>query len=171
MKKRLLILAAVVVLALMLAIPASASQAHSFSFTGTDLYVTAYDLVDYKPAGNRCFVAVHVEGVQYTGDLEATGTYDYRTLSKGPCSAAQGTVEETFHVDKWFQGTLLGRYGTFTASCNGHFYIDEPARWEGHCVLKGESGELARLHGTMDWMGLLSEQGVKRSYWGEVHFD
>ena len=170
MKKRLLILAAVVALGLVVAIPASASQSVPFSFTGTDLYTTVYDVVGFKPAGDRSFVAVHVEGVQYTGDLEGTGTYDYRTLAKCP-GCAPGEAEETFHVDKWFTGQLLGRSGTFTASCNGQFYMDEPKRWEGHCVLKGESGELARLHGTMDWMGLLGEQGVKRSYWGEVHFD
>jgi hypothetical protein len=81
-----------------------------------------------------------------------------------------GAFAETFWVEKWFNGKLLGRQGTLRASCAGQFYLDEPKRWESRCVLKGESGKLAGLQGTMEWKGLFSEMGT-RSYWGKVYWD
>jgi hypothetical protein len=166
MKKKLAILIAAVVLALVLAMPASASQSVPFSAIGYDTAV-----VDVKSAGNRCFITALGEA-RYEGDLGGTGTYEYHTMAKGSCSAAAepGTFAEVFHVEKQFTGPFLDREGTMSASCQGQFYVDEPKRWEGHCVLRGESGELVGMHGTMEWMGLFSEQGT-RSYWGQVHFD
>jgi hypothetical protein len=170
MKRKLAILVAAVLLALVLAIPASASQRMSFSATGTDMVEP--EVIGFKSVGNRCFLAVAGE-TKFEGELmNGTGPYVHQTLIKGDCSTAPdpGTFAETFHDDKWFTGELLGREGTMYGSCQGQFYLDEPKRWEAHCVVHGVSGELVGMHGTMEWRGLLSEIGT-RSYWGEVHFD
>ena len=168
MRKRVLILVAAVVLALVLAVPASASK--SFPIQGT-LEGGFMDGPYFEPRGDRCFVTSHWSNVVSTGSIQGTSEYDYRTLSKGPCTPGP-LVSESFHTEGMIKdATVQGWTGTGTIRyrCQGKFYAQEPAHWEGHCTVTQATDGLAGLHATWDTNTPVATWVP--SYWGEAHFD
>ena len=166
MKKRLWILAAAVLLALVLAIPASASKAVDVS--GTNYLMGFRELPVEVTRGDRCF-ATATHDWTWTGDISGESITEYRTVAKGPCAGIPGVWEETTHIENWFTGTVGGSdEGSIRISCPGKFSFDPP-RWEFHCVLHSGTDGLANLHGTIQITWPFAEPG--NPYWGEVHWD
>jgi len=177
MRKRVLILAAAVLLALVLAVPASASIPIDVLFTST---MNGWELTcDVKPVGNRCLVTTSFTGT-YNGPINGNWEATYKTLAKGPCEPEPDdrpgcgpgpfAYAESAH---WYvvvtDATVLGRGGTFrdtfSNNCQGKVGQD-PVRWEDwECVIQSGTGELAGLRGIFKY-SLADAQ-----MWGQVHFD
>jgi len=164
MRKRLSILAAaVLLLTLVLAIPASASKAVEISGTWTGPSEFWDDEVEI---GNTC----HVTGASvydYDGSIDAVYSNAFRSVAKGvPCPGGPGTFPESYHEEGRFVGTVLGKYGAFVRTCHAVWRppLDEN-NFTLDCVIVGTEGELANLHGHM------TDNNATGTYTGSVHFD
>jgi hypothetical protein len=174
MKKRVFILAAAGLLALLLAIPASASNPTQVSGS------IAVDMATFRdqttPVGDRCFVNVWYNTI-YDGDIEATcATHEWQ-VAHGPCEGSfPGSYKETIHLEADCSATIpdLGKSGTFHLRGNGQIEpaADPPEIWVMHwqekCVIQAGTGDLANLHGSLT---LESHPGQPSAYSGQIHFD
>ena len=182
MRKRVLILAAAVLLALVLAVPASASKRTPVSGSGMTDWLHFED--DAVAIGNRCFVEAWYT-TAYTGGIEASCKHHSRQVAHGPCEGSfPGSYKETVHLESECTTTgdgVGGKQGTFRLrSGNGEIVpADPPQVWvmdlRHDCVILGGTGDLANLHGSLriEWHPRDPETFflVPETYSGEIHFD
>jgi hypothetical protein len=181
MRKRLLILTAAVLLALVLAVPASASKPTKVSGGFIADWGTLTD--EEVPVGNRCFVNVWYNA-SLDGAIAASCAVHEWQVAHGPCDEeiAPGVYEhiypgkyrETLHVEAdCSDATLGGKSGTFQLRGNGEMVpVDPPTPfvfyWREDCVIQSGTGDLANLHGSLTLESLPVQAGT---YSGEIHFD
>jgi len=182
MRKKVLILAAAVLLALVLAVPASASKRTTVSGSGMTDWGTFED--DAVAIGNRCFVEAWYT-TAYTGGIEASCKHHSRQVAHGPCEGSfPGSYKETIHMESECTTTgsgIGGKQGTFRLRCNGEILpaADPPAVWmmdlRQDCVILAGTDDLANLHGslTLEWHTTSSVPFFETPeiYSGEIHFD
>jgi hypothetical protein len=164
-KKRIYGLLIALLLALVIAVPASATKPTGVS--GTRKFVPPPQNRVWRPAGNNCIVeidAIHA----YTGDLEGTSVAHWRIVSHGPCEE-NGPVpykyRETISIKGTFTGMVSGVSGSFDfteAAKNSPTGTGQPGITSRLVILSGTGG-LANLHGRLDIVGV--------SYSGQIHFD
>ena len=179
MRKRVLILAAaVLLLTLVLAIPASASKPIDVHYTAK---ITGWELgCQVKPVGNRCFVTMGFAGTYNGPDIYGIWEGTYSTLTKGPCEPEPDDqpgcgpgpfayAESAHWSEKVTEASVRDekgclRTGSFTDSCNAKVH-QNPHLEDWECVIKSGTGELANLRGIFKY----TSADVTR--WGQVHFD
>jgi hypothetical protein len=165
MKRRWLIGLTALLLTLLLAVPAAATQ--PTEVIGSRGFVPDIASRTWRPAGKNCIA--DVDGViSYTGDLDGTAPVHLRVVSHGPCGP-DGPLPYAYHeaVHVWgtFSGSVFGASGSFE-------FVETAKNWpEGShkagytsqvAILSGAGG-LAGLHGTLNV--------VDDQYSGQVHFD
>jgi len=173
MKRKLLIPAAAVVLALLLAVPASASKPMIVS---GPMIVDPTTLTDQlMPTGDRCFVNVWYSA-SLDGDIAASCAIHEWQVAHGPCAGSfPGSYKETLHLEADCAVTdLQGKSGTFELRGNGQLLpaADPPQLWVmdwlENCVILEGTGDLANLHGSLTMESHPDQPGT---YSGEIHFD
>ena len=170
MRKKVLILAAAVLLALVLAVPASASKPTTVSGTFTLVPPVKDQLV---PEGNRCFVNVWYNAT-LGGDITASCAIHEWQVAHGPCAGSfPGSYNETLHLEADCAATVEGKSGTFHLRGNGEIVpVDPPTpwvmTWRENCVILEGTGDLAGLRGSLTLEGLPAQP---ETYAGEIHFD
>jgi hypothetical protein len=167
MRKKVLILTSTaLLLTLVLAIPASASNRIPISGSGRTTETSNFTVT---PVGNRCFIKEDGVDEFFSGDMKGRGTFQYRSLVQGTCEAGPGVYKETWQADETFTGTVLNSEpGTARWDCTGKFLLN-PGRWVAHCAFRSGTGGLAGLHGATDYTCYY--EGDCFSYSGWVHFD
>ena len=162
MRKRVLILAAAVVLALVLAVPASASKPvevkGNYGGMGPGTFVE--ELV-----GNTCHVLGWDAPSWLSGDITVQCKNDYRSVSQGPCPGGPFLIPESIHAWGHCEGTVLDKEGAYDYQCHGLWQPAKPETLEYNCTIAGTEGQLANLKGHL---AIMVREGT---YTGEVHFD
>lgn len=169
MKKKLLILAAVVLLALVLAVPASASR--SVEIYAKSFFVDFISFPEETTTGNACHVSTtFIDG--WVGDIQGTSIVEEQLTAKGPCMGGPGYWEEINLFRHYFTGTILNSEpGTIHMTCTAKLLLD-PVHQEGRCTLHSGTGGLANVHGSFDFLGPLEcTEDDPCDNWGEAHFD
>jgi hypothetical protein len=170
MKKLTVISLVMVLLAIVLAVPASATAPTEVSGHYWMSAPPANRV--WRPAGNNCIVEVDLN-LGYTGDLVGTSTGHYRIVSHGPCEA-DGPVpykhHETLKARGTFTGIVAGKSGSFDFTYEGKVWPAEPGELflTARIVVLSGTGELANLHG---WLEQAAVNGEAPTYSGQIHFD
>lgn len=182
MRKRVLILTAAVLLALALAVPASAS----WPMTVGGAFITdIFSLKDEEvPVGNRCFVNVWYDASLAGDILTASCAIHEWQVAHGPCDEETapgvyahifpGKYKETLHLEADCTATVQGKSGTFQLRGNGQLLpgADPPVpfvmHWQENCRIQSGTGELTDLHGSLT---LESHPDQPGAYSGKIHFD
>jgi hypothetical protein len=154
----------VLLLVAVLATPAAASK--PVPVEGSIATVLLWD--DTWTTGNRCF-AVGEAQVTFGGDFDGTGVHYFWSLGHGPCTENPAPLQmvETFRQEGTFDGTVLGKSGTFSYRCQNVWRPEDPDTLKLDCNIRGGTGELSGLHGHFE---------VRYTMWsdfylGEVHLD
>jgi len=182
MKRKLLVLAVAALLALVLAVPASASKPIKVSGVIVADWETFKDKT--VPVGNRCFVDFWADNA-YSGDIVASCAHHGWQVAHGPCAGSfPGSYKETLHLEADCTTTgsgLLGKQGTFRLRCNGELLpaADPPQLmvmdWRQDCVILAGTGDLANLRGSLTleshYRSLEDAATGLMTYSGEIHFD
>jgi hypothetical protein len=152
MKRRMYTLLIILLLTLVLAAPASATNPTAVS--GTRWINAPPQNVTCTPVGRACIIEVDMS-FGYEGDLVGTSVQRVQIPSRCPCEAI-GLVPlrrpETYHVRGTFAGDVLGLSGTFDyiqTPQNGHEGSDRSGFASQLTILSG-SGDLAGLQGVLD---------------------
>jgi hypothetical protein len=162
MKKRLLILAAAVLLALVLAVPASASK--PMEVKGT--YTEGRPITDEVLMGNSCHVtSTFNPPMFFHGGIEAECDTSFESVTQGGfCPGRPGVLPESYHLWGSCKGWVLDKEGTFDLQCHRQFQPGEPETLN-RCVIAGTGRDLVNLKGHVTFINW----GVGE-YTGEVHF-
>jgi len=170
MRRKLLILAVAALLALVLAVPASASKPIE-----VDGNFVMRGLVDeVVTVGNRCFVQTWWYA-DLTGDIKGTCAIHERQVAHGPCEGSfPGSYRETLHLEaECTEMVFEEKSGDFRLRGNGEIVpVDPPEffvmHWRENCVILSGTGDLANLHGSLTLESHPDEEGA---YSGELHFE
>ena len=167
MRRKLLVLAAAAMLALTLAIPASASQSREIS--GTFVEYGLGDL-DTKQVGNSCHVTATNVVTEYfaasDGGIEADCVGSYTVVERGICSGGPGNQKMVLNLRSFdCVGTVLGRAGEFNLKGNAVFRPPDIDTFTSWILVSGTGGDLVGLQGHLMIYNVFGE------YTGEVHFD
>ena len=162
MRRKALILTAAVLLALLLAVPASASKSQEVK--GVFVGGGPGDFVE-ENVGNTCHVLGWNAPSWLSGDITVESFNDYRSVAQGPCPGGPFIIPESIHAWGRSEGEVLGKSGAYDFQCHGLWQPDVPRTLMYNCVIAGTEGELAGLKGhyTIDMLA--------GTYAGEVHFD
>jgi hypothetical protein len=165
MRRYVRFVAAVLLLMAMLAVPAAASKPEPVE--GTIASSVLWD--DTWTVGNRCF-AVGESAVTLGGDFVGSGVHYFWSVGHGPCSAEPAAFQmvETFRQEGTFDGTVLGKPGTFVYRCQNVWRPDQPDTLKLDCNIRSGTGELGGLRGHFD---VHITFPPPFAYVGEVHFD
>jgi hypothetical protein len=171
MKKSISVSLAILMLALVLVVPTSATPPAEVSGTYWMSAPPANRI--WRAAGNNCIVEVDLT-YEWIGPVEGTSTGRYRIVLHGPCGPngpEPYKYHETLHGKGTFTGTVNGNAGSFDFNYVGENWPADPgelALTSRYFVLSG-TGELANLHGRLDGWWIKGEPFS--SYSGRVHFD
>lgn len=165
MRRKLLVLAAAAMLALTLAIPASASQSRKISGTFVEPDDGRGDF-DIKQVGNSCHVTATNVVTDYYGGIEAHCVGSYTVVERGICSGGPGNQKMVLNLRSFdCEGTMLGRAGEFNLKGNAVFRPPDIDTFTSWILVSGTGGDLVGLQGH------LMIYNVFGVYTGEVHFD
>jgi hypothetical protein len=166
MRKNVTLAFVVVWLTLILTIPAAASKPVAVAgFLDVELlWDKTWDV------GNRCFAVGESRATFFPGgDFDGTGLNYFTSVCHGPCPPDPGPMQmvETFRQEGTFDGTVLGKSGTFDYRCQKVWRPDDPDTLMVKCAITSGTDELSGLHGHFE----LYYTEWPFPYSGQVHFD
>ena len=164
MKKRMYVLLITLLLALVLAVPASAGRcihaegSSSFVFGSWESRTTT-------DIDGKCLIRVKQGQRLLTGTVAGEGIEDFTVWSQGPCEGIYpGKYDDHYWVRGTFEGEVDGRKGTCRYSALGQTWAGVPPTQELHYTLYRCRGELEGMKGILhaNW---------EDEYWGYVCLD
>jgi hypothetical protein len=162
MGKRLTILLLATLLALLLAVPASAGRWIPAAGTAW----SEFDFADRTATdiGGKCRIEIKPYVRHFEGTLEGTGTENLTVLSQGPCEGIYpGKYDDRFWFKGTFEGTVDGREGT----CR---YVGHAETWAGDPPVMDIRMKLISCTGELQGMNGVLYMGWEDPYWGRIHF-
>lgn len=165
MKKKLVVLLALIVVLSMVSIPALAGPA--VEEPNEWYYLPVGELEIIKVVGGNTFIASHDTGY-WTGEIQGVEEdFGVVVIHRNGAWFYKGKVEFSL-------ATVAGQSGTLAMTVHGS-KPDAPSDWEGRWVITGGTGGLEDLRGQgtwwgPGWQGDPTVHGVVE-YAGDLHFD
>ncbi|HSG26513.1 MAG TPA: DUF3224 domain-containing protein [Anaerolineales bacterium] len=164
MKKKWLVLIAVMMIGLMMVVssPVMAGPPE----TAEGFFYHMPELVDIRFAGRNAFMEI-TDVATWTGTFEGTSTMQAVVSLYGPEDTDPALVKGIFE----FEGEVQGKTGTLQILLRAWWHPE--VEWHGYWKIIGGTGELANLRGQGTTSGLDPGFGnvAENEYSGKIHFE
>jgi hypothetical protein len=161
-KKELYVLLITLLLALVLAVPASAGRWILAEGTASG----EFDFADRETTDidGKCLIEIKPYLRNFEGTLGGTGTENLTVLSQGPCEGIYpGRYDDHFWAQGTFEGKVVGREGACRYAVIARTWAGDPPTMKIRMTLFGCSGGLEGMTGVL-------HMGWEDPYWGWIYF-
>ena len=170
MKKRILSLILVALVALLVGVTGPAFASAPIDVSGIMAYAGPFTNVEMRTAGDNCIVELDLS-YAFSGDMVGIAPFHFRAVTHGPCPAGPFQYSENLKARGTFYGSVEDKEGSLNLVFVANTWPVEPGELAltGKIIILSGTGELENLHGLLDVSYIMGDE--YDSYSGQFHFD